>query len=200
MAQLIRQLDMELFGGCNYKCVMCPQGIEQGREKEFKKSLTWQNFIKIVEDAILHGVEVISLHGGGEPTLHKKFIDCIKYIKDRDIKCTTLSNGYTLDDKLITQIAESGIDVFKISVIGYNEKTYKASMKKDAFNQVRENVKKLVEATNETDTKIESQHLILDSDNKKFEVESLITNWVNYTGINAEIWLMHNWSGEYDGP
>ena len=45
-------------------------------------------------------------------------------------------------------------------------------MKKDAFNQVRENVKKLVEATNETDTKIESQHLILDSDNKKFEVES----------------------------
>ena len=38
MAQLIRQLDMELFGGCNYKCVMCPQGIEQGREKEFKKS------------------------------------------------------------------------------------------------------------------------------------------------------------------
>ena len=50
MAQLIRQLDMELFGGCNYKCVMCPQGTEQGREKEFKKSLTWKNFIKIVED------------------------------------------------------------------------------------------------------------------------------------------------------
>ena len=42
--------------------------------------------------------------------------------------------------------------------------------------------------------------MILDSDNKKFEVESLITNWVNYTGINAEIWLMHNWSGVYTGP
>mgnify|MGYP001095544223 CR=1 FL=1 len=30
-------MDMELFGGCNYKCQMCPQG-EPGREKEFKKS------------------------------------------------------------------------------------------------------------------------------------------------------------------
>jgi pyruvate-formate lyase-activating enzyme len=200
MAQLIRQLDMELFGGCNYKCVMCPQGIEQGREKEFKKSLTWKNFIKIVEDAISHGVEVISLHGGGEPTMHKRFIDSIKYVKSKGVKCTTLSNGYTLDDNLIEQIVESGIDVFKISVIGYDEETYKTSMKKDAFNQVRENVKKLVEATSGTDTRIESQHLILDSDNKEFEVESLITNWVNYTGIDSEIWLMHNWSGVYTGP
>tara|TARA_A100001011_G_scaffold289046_1_gene300167 strand:- start:1842 stop:2798 length:957 start_codon:yes stop_codon:yes gene_type:complete len=200
MTALIRQLDMELFGGCNYKCVMCPQGTVQGREKEFKKALTWRNFCKIVDDAISHGVEVISLHGGGEPTLHKRFIDCIKYIKDRDIKCTTLSNGYTLDDRLIAQIAESGIDVFKISVIGYDAETYRASMQKDAFNQVRESVKRLVEATSKTNTRIESQHLILDSNNKAFEVKSLITNWVNYTGIDAEIWLMHNWSGVYSGP
>ena len=70
---LIRQLDMELFGGCNYACQMCPQGFEDGREKEFKKSLKWENFIKIVDDAISQGVESISVHGGGEATLHKKF-------------------------------------------------------------------------------------------------------------------------------
>ena len=35
----IRQLDMELAGGCNYSCQMCPQGFEGGREKEFKKNL-----------------------------------------------------------------------------------------------------------------------------------------------------------------
>ena len=53
-------MDMELFGGCNYKCQMCPQG-EPGREREFKKSLTWENFVKIVDDAISHGVESISI-------------------------------------------------------------------------------------------------------------------------------------------
>ena len=33
----ITQLNMEVFGGCNLACPMCPQGIEDGREKDFKK-------------------------------------------------------------------------------------------------------------------------------------------------------------------
>ena len=76
----LRQLDMELFGGCNYSCSMCPQGSDKGREPEFKKALSWSNFLKIVDEAEKHGVESISLHGGGEPTLNKYFIPAIKYI------------------------------------------------------------------------------------------------------------------------
>ena len=97
----IRQLDMELAGGCNYSCQMCPQS--SGREKEFKKLLKWDNFVKIVDNAIEHEVETISLHGGGEPTLNKKFIECVKYIKDKNIHCSTITNGYRLDDKLIQE-------------------------------------------------------------------------------------------------
>ena len=108
---------MELFGGCNYSCVMCPQGSEKGREREFKKALSWFNFLKIVDDAVEHGVESISLHGGGEPTMNKYFIPAIKYIKKKGIQCTSLSNGYNLDDYLIDKIIESKIDIFKISVV-----------------------------------------------------------------------------------
>ena len=56
---------MELFGGCNYSCSMCPQGSDEGREQEFKKPLSWSNFLKIMDEAEKHGVESISLHGGG---------------------------------------------------------------------------------------------------------------------------------------
>ena len=80
---------MELAGGCNYSCQMCPQS--SGREKEFKKLLKWDNFVKIVDNAIEHEVETISLHGGGEPTLNKKFIECVKYIKDKNIHCSTIT-------------------------------------------------------------------------------------------------------------
>ena len=59
---------------------MCPQGSDKGREPEFKKALSWSNFLKIVDEAEKHGVESISLHGGGEPTLNKYFIPAIKYI------------------------------------------------------------------------------------------------------------------------
>ena len=36
---------MELAGGCNYSCQMCPQGFEGGREKEFKKVLKWDSCV-----------------------------------------------------------------------------------------------------------------------------------------------------------
>lgn len=192
-------MDMELFGGCNYKCQMCPQG-EPGREREFKKSLSWENFVKIVDDAISHGVESISVHGGGEPTLHKRFIDCIKYIKDKGVKCTSISNGYLLNDTLNQKIADSGLDTLRLSVVGYNAETYFEWMKKDAFHQVRENVKKLVELCKGTNTSVEAQHLVLNINEKDYEIEQYQKNWVDYTNTKSEIWMMHNWSGEYDSP
>ena len=33
----IRQLDMELAGGCNYSCQMCPQGFEVVERKNLGK-------------------------------------------------------------------------------------------------------------------------------------------------------------------
>jgi hypothetical protein len=37
MSDNLQQIDLELFGGCNYTCSMCPQGDIGGREKDFKK-------------------------------------------------------------------------------------------------------------------------------------------------------------------
>ena len=72
-------------------------------------------------------------------------------------------------------------------------------MRKNAFKYVRENVKNLVRQTKGTNTRVQSQHLILDPEKKDYEVEQLRKNWIDYTGIDAEIWLMHNWSGTYEG-
>ena len=191
---------MELFGGCNYTCKMCPQGTDVGREKEFKKCLKWDVFTKIVDDGIKNGVKTITLHGGGEPTLHKKFIECIKYIRNQDIQCIAFTNGYALDKKLCQDIAKSGLSILRISVIGYNRETYKKWMNIDAFELVRDNVKYLIQQCKGTPTKIFLSHLITDEKNKEYELEQYKNNWVEYTGIKAEIWMMHNWSGIYSGP
>ena len=45
---IIEQINLEVFGGCNLACPMCPQGIDGGREKEFKKSLSDEMFKKII--------------------------------------------------------------------------------------------------------------------------------------------------------
>ena len=43
-------------------------------------------------------------------------------------------------------------------------------MSKDAFKYVRENVKNLVRQTKGTNTRVQSQHLILDPEKKDYEV------------------------------
>jgi MoaA/NifB/PqqE/SkfB family radical SAM enzyme len=196
----IKLLDLELAGGCNYSCQMCPQSDELGREKEFKKLLKFPVFKKIVDDAIDHGVEVVTLHGGGEPTLHKQFIDCIKYVKDKGLICKTFTNGKRINRELADQIAESEIDLVRFSVIGYNRDTYREWMREDAFEEVRENARYLVEACKNTNTEVHSNHLVIDANNVEYEVGQYIENWVNVTNTLSEVWLMHNWSGTYDGP
>ena len=65
----IKQLDMELNGGCNYKCPMCPQAT--GREKDFLRKLPFDVFKNVVDDAMQYGLDTVSLHGSGEPTLNR---------------------------------------------------------------------------------------------------------------------------------
>ena len=78
----ITQLNMEVFGGCNLACPMCPQGIEGGREKEFKKNLHEELFKKIVDEAIPMGLKYVNLSGSGEPLLNRKLEEFVKSFRD----------------------------------------------------------------------------------------------------------------------
>ena len=42
-----------------------------------------------------------------------------------------------------------------------------------------------------------AQLLFLESENPKKEIALYKKNWVEYCGVEAEIWAMHNWSGVY---
>ena len=78
---LIKQLDLELNGCCNYKCPMCPQFA--GRAKDFLKKLPYDLFTKIVDDANQYGLKAVQLHGSGEPTLNADFDKYVRYIKKK---------------------------------------------------------------------------------------------------------------------
>jgi hypothetical protein len=54
----VHVLDMEINGGCNYKCQMCPQSL--GREKEFLKKLPMPCFEKVIDDAMQYGLQELS--------------------------------------------------------------------------------------------------------------------------------------------
>ena len=193
----VRLLNIELFGGCNYACEMCPQS-EPGRELDFKKLLPIDTYKKIIDDALGHGLEAVSLHGSGEPMLSKHFIEAIAYAKSVGITCFSFTNGYLLTEERSKKIVDSGLDVLRISVIGYDRESYKRWMKKDAFEDVRENAIVFSEISKGSNTELHSYHLILNRDYIKHEISEYRRNWIEPTKSMAEIWMMHNWSGVYE--
>lgn len=195
---VIKQLDLELNGGCNYKCEMCPQ--VHGREKDFLKKLPLDLLERILDDAMVHGLEAVSLHGSGEPTLNADMADMVKVVKARGLKCVSFTNGYRLDERLSEGLIAAGIDVLRVSAIGYDRPTYHRWMSMDAYEAVRANVKRFAELAAGSGTEIHLYHLITDARRQGFETAAYRENWVAATGAFAEIWLMHNWSGGHAAP
>jgi MoaA/NifB/PqqE/SkfB family radical SAM enzyme len=195
----ITQLNMEVFGGCNLTCPMCPQGLESGREKEFKKSLNEDLFKKIVNEAIPMGLKFVNLSGSGEPLLNKKLEEFVNYLSSKNIISMIYTNGKLLDKKRFISLCESGISIIKVSCIGWDRKSYKHWMSTDNFDEVRSNLKECLDLIerNNYKTILQTNHLILDYKDKNYQFREYKKNWIDYLNIKAEIWMAHNWSGIY---
>jgi len=196
----VTQLNMEVFGGCNLACPMCPQGMENGREKDFKKSLTEDLFKKIVNEAIPLGLKYVNLSGSGEPLLNKNIENFIKYLSERNIISMIYTNGQLLNKDRFISLCDSGISIIKVSCMGWDKDSYSHWMSKDSFEMVRSNLKECLNILKEKkyNTLLQTNHLIQDYKEKDFQLEQYLKNWVNYLDIKSEIWLAHNWSGIYE--
>lgn len=114
-------VDLELASACNLKCPMCYTITDEFKQKVTKGFMDFDLFKKIV-DEISGKVFALRLSLRGEATLHKKFIDCIKYAKDHGIKeVSTLTHGGNLDLEYFTKAAEAGIDWITISIDGVDD-------------------------------------------------------------------------------
>ena len=141
----ITQLNMEVFGGCNLACPMCPQGLEKGREKDFKKSLNNDLFKKIIDEAIPMGLKYVSLSGSGEPLLSKKLEEFIMYLSSKKIISMIYTNGQLLDKKRFVSLCEAGISIIKVSCMGWDKDSYKKWMSIDSFDMVRSNLRECLD-------------------------------------------------------
>ncbi len=196
----ITQLNMEVFGGCNLACPMCPQGLEDGREKDFKKSLNLELFTKIVDQAVPLGLKYVNLSGSGEPLLNKNLEQFIKYLSSKKLISMIYTNGQLLTRKRFESLCEAGISIIKVSCMGWDKESYKHWMSKDSFDEVRQNLKECLISQKENNYKtfLQTNHLIQDYNQKDHQLKQYKKNWIEYLNIKAEIWMAHNWSGIYD--
>lgn len=186
---------VEVFGGCNYTCQMCPQS--SGRGKEWTRKMPLNMFIDILDQ--LPGKPVINLEGSGEPTMAKDLPLYIAECTKRGFPSFMYTNGSFFSGHFMQDCIDAGLTFARFSCIGYNKDKYQEWMDCDNFDLLKTNVIKAKEYIKKTSSEctISSYHLILDNNQIEYEVDQYINNFIGPTGSIGYIWKMHNWSGNY---
>ena len=197
----LQRVVMEVFGGCNYTCQMCPQS-SPGREQSFKKKMSLEEFKKNLDKIVpKFGKPQINLEGSGEPTMAKDLPEYIKEVKKRGLKCFMYCNGARLNGKFMNDVLDAGIDFIRISIIGYDKEKYKQWMNSNNFDLIQSNINEIHEyiKNKSLKTELSTYHLILDNSNPQRDIDLYKKNIIEKLNIKKSyIWRMHNWSGNYN--
>ena len=135
----IERAVIEINGGCNYTCQMCPQ-TNPGRHKGFLKQMKLDEFKNYVLQCVDKGVKVVNLEGSGEATLVRRLPEYIKILTDHNVKSYIFSNGFKFKGEFMEKCVDAGLSRIRFSIIGYDKEKYKEWMNRDAFEFVKKNV------------------------------------------------------------
>ncbi len=133
-------VDIELSSICNLTCPMCYTITDDFKRQVNTKRMDWELYERII-DEIGGKVPAIRLSLRGEPTLHTKFIEAIRYAKDKGIKeVSTLTHGGKLTLPYFEKAVKAGIDWITISIDGIGA-TYESIRGPLKFNDVLDKIK-----------------------------------------------------------
>ena len=192
----LKRAVIEVYGGCNYACSMCPQ--TSGRGSNWIKKMPLSLFENILDQ--LPGNPIINLDGSGEALLADNLAEYIQACTDRNLKTYVYTNGSQLTGQFMHNIIDAGLTFIRVSCIGYNQEKFKKVTGVNNFELIQNNLAETKEYidTNNKQCTLTSYHLILDEDNIEYEVAQYKKNFIDKIGIVGYIWKMHNWSGNYN--
>jgi len=195
---------IEIEGGCNFSCTMCPQdkrNEQGGRHKDFLRKMNLLEFEDYVRDCAQHGLRVVNLDGSGEATLVKNLPEYIKIVKKVGAECVIFSNGFRMHGQFMRDCVDAGLDFFRFSFIGSNPEKYQQWMhntRGSNYEFIKKNIREMrdyVKSSGSTCT-VATYHLITDNENYEVELAEYKAI-VEELDVKTEIWKMHNWSGVY---
>ena len=192
-------ISIETVNICNAKCWFCPQP-EHTRTKGYMD----MDLYKMIIDEISENrkrVKSIALFMDGEPTLHKKLIEFLKYAKSKNIKNIYLSSNMEFfSEKIINQIFEQNLHQTLKYVIcsldGVSETTHQSNRIGVDTKKAYENTHLLIKKKNQKRSIYPwvFPRMLINETNKHEEKE-----FYNYWRGKADKVLrtaMHNWGGQ----
>lgn len=143
-------LVLEPTNNCNLNCPYCLVGMQNSGKTDHSNLsrklgfMDFQLFEKTILDARSFGIQKIQLHFQGEPFLHPKLIDMIRYCKKQSFECQLFTNGLLLTENKIRALSEIPIDMIRFSIDGASQETYSKNRVGGDFHKVLNNLNQLM--------------------------------------------------------
>ncbi len=138
-------LQIEPVGQCNLRCQMCPiQFRRDGPPYGPLAFMQWQTFMGLIDQ--FTGLKHLHLQGLGEPMMHPRFFDMVRYATDKGIRVTTNSNFNLLNSRRAEQCVTSGLAELHVSIDGATAETYERIRKRGHFDKLLRNLDLLLAA------------------------------------------------------
>ncbi len=169
------EASLDPIHACNLMCEHCNAHRYLEGDEKVANNLTRMSdnhIMDLVKYLADWGVLAVCYGGGGEPTLHTKLADALRYTKELGMESSIATNGTLFNDNLIKAMAETCRWV-GVSIDASTSKTYKIGRKVDLFDKALTNIQALTEEAKQTKSKCDvafkflifdyNQHEILDA-------------------------------------
>lgn len=169
-------IDIESTNNCNLRCVMCTRNFM----KEKLGFIDWSFYKKIINEAAKYNLPSIKLNYRGEPLLHPKIAEMVKYAKKKGIlEVQFNTNGVLLTENLAKKLIEAGLDRIIFSFDAAKKETYEKIRRGSNYDIVVKNIKDFVRVRNGLGKKkpLVRVQMVKMKENEK-EAERFIKMWL----------------------
>ena len=182
-----RFIYIESTNACVLKCKMCMRSKTKIRKLGF---MDFDLYKKIIDD-IAPEVHSIGLHNQGEPLLHPKIVDMIRYAKQKGLKVGFNTNAVLLDEVKSKEILKTDLDWIYFSFDGSNKEVYEEIRRGANYEKVKEKILRFIELRNKKKVKKPAiQMYIIEMSDTKLILSEFIQYWkekVDFVGVNKLI-------------
>jgi radical SAM protein with 4Fe4S-binding SPASM domain len=141
-------VQIEPVGQCNLECRMCPVVYRgdggaraPGKPPAF---MSLETFRSVLDQ--FPGIRELHLQGMGEPFLHPRLVDMIRYAAAKGIEVSTNTNLTALSDRRIDELVASGLKELHVSLDAAEAEAYEYIRVGSRFARVMRNLERLMEA------------------------------------------------------
>lgn len=122
---------------CNLSCSTCSRASLPSRDG----AMSFEEFRRMVQR--IPGLSYVHMSGLGETLMNPDIPEMIKYLDDRGIHATIITNGTLLSEELGRALLRKNVDTIGISIDSFNPATYQLLRGANVLHQVLENCKRL---------------------------------------------------------